>query len=289
MLRLKKILFPVDFSNPCARMAGAVTALAEHFNARLTVLNAVNIPLPPGMTFSGHLHTAMRKEIVKESSIAMERFVARYFPPSCVLNRVIEEGDASQVIVGYAHRHKVDLIMMPTHGYGAIRRFLVGSVTGKVLHDALCPVWTSAHREGRRPRTPGAYRKILCAVDAGSDAVRLIRWAGWLGRHYRATVKLVHVIPALNEASRNRGEVELRQFLVRSARARFAAILDQAEFRGELLLRGGNIPARLAETVREQHSQLLIVGRGHLRTALGRLRTHSLSIIHESRCPVISV
>ena len=289
MPRMKQILFPVDFSDPCARMAGAVAGVTEHFNARLTLLNAVNIPIPPGMTFSGHLHTIMREEIRKESSIAMDRFVARYFPPSCVLNRVIEEGDPSQVIVGYAHRHKVDLIMMPTHGYGAIRRFLIGSVTGKVLHDALCPVWTSAHRERTRPGTPGAYRKILCAVDADSGAVRLIRWAGWLGRHYRAAVKLVHVIPALNETSRNRGEVELRQFLVRSARARFAAIIDQAGFRDELLLRGGNIPARLAETVEEQHSQLLIVGRGHTQKALGRLRTHSLAIIRESPCPVISV
>ena len=85
-------------------------------------------------------------------------------------------------------------------------------------------------------------------MDCNSDAVPLIRWAGWLGRHYKATVKLVHVIPALNETSRNRGEVELRQYLVRRAQTRFAALMDQAGFRDELLLRGGNIPARLAET-----------------------------------------
>jgi nucleotide-binding universal stress UspA family protein len=56
-----------------------------------------------------------------------------------------------------------------------------------------------------------------------------------------------------------------------------------------LFIRGGNIPVRLAETARQQHSDVMIVGRGHVRRALGRLRTHSLAIIRESPCPVISI
>ena len=218
----------------------------------------------------------------------MDRFVARHFP-SQVLTRVIEEGDPAHAIVDYAHKHKIDLIMMPTHGFSPLRRFLTGSVTGKVLHDAICPVWTSVHGERMQPRAAAEYRSILCAVDCNSDAVALIRWASWFARHYWATVKLVHVIPALNENSRNRGEAELRRYLVQRAQAEFAVLMDQAGFQHKLLLRGGNVPAGLAETARQQHSDLLIVGRGHVRKALGRLRTHSLAIIRESPCPVISI
>jgi nucleotide-binding universal stress UspA family protein len=121
-----------------------------------------------------------------------------------------------------------------------------------------------------------------------------MRWAAWFGSTYDATVKLVHVIPALNETSRNRGEVALRRYLVPRAEAEFEAIMDHANmdhanFRNEVLLRGGNIPARLADTAREQHADLLIVGRGRVRKALGRLRTHSLAIIRESPCPVVSI
>jgi hypothetical protein len=47
--------------------------------------------------------------------------------------------------VEFAANHHVDLVMMPTHGVGTFRSFLVGSVTAKVLHDANCPVWTAAH------------------------------------------------------------------------------------------------------------------------------------------------
>jgi hypothetical protein len=73
----------------------------------------------------------------------------------------------------------------------------------------------------------------------------------WFARDCQATLKLAHVIPALNETSRNRGEAELRRYLVRRAEAEFAILMDRADFRGELLIRGGNIPGRLAETARE--------------------------------------
>ena len=39
------------------------------------------------------------------------------------------------------------VILMPTHGYGPFRRFILGSNTAKVLHDADCPVWTGVHLE----------------------------------------------------------------------------------------------------------------------------------------------
>ena len=287
MSRLKQILFPVDFSSTCVRTARAVAILTKHFTAPLTLLHAASIPFLPGITYP-KLYSALREEIQKYSTNAMERFIARHFH-SRLVKSVIDEGDPARVIVDYVGKHKIDLIMMPTHGYGPFRRYLMGSVTAKVLHDVLCPVWTSAHSERARPLAVGAYRNILCGVDCNSDAVALIRWAGWLGRNYQAAVKLVHVIPTLNETSRNRGEVELRRYLVRRTQAEFEALMDQAGFRNELLLRGGSIPGRLAETARQQHSDLLIVGRGHTRRALGRLRTHSLAIIRESPCPVISI
>ena len=61
------------------------------------------------------------------------------------------EGDASEVITKYAAEHGTDLIMMPTHGYGVFRGLLLGSVTAKVLHDAVCPVWTAVHVEETPP------------------------------------------------------------------------------------------------------------------------------------------
>ena len=60
--------------------------------------------------------------------------------PKVQVRCVVETGDPAAVIIEYAENEKVNLIAMPTHGYGTFRRFLLGSVTAKVLHDANVPV-----------------------------------------------------------------------------------------------------------------------------------------------------
>src|SRR6185437_5944190 len=93
------------------------------------------------------------------------------------VDRIAEIGDPAQEIVSFAHTHSVDLIMMPSHGYGPFRSHLLGSVTAKVLHDASCPVWTATHVAERPRRDHLACRTIICAVDGTRESVSLIRWA----------------------------------------------------------------------------------------------------------------
>jgi len=61
------------------------------------------------------------------------------------VQRCVQSGDPALHITQYARQKKADLIMIPTHGYGSFRSLLLGSVTANVLHDAECPVWTTAH------------------------------------------------------------------------------------------------------------------------------------------------
>ena len=111
------------------------------------------------------------------------------------VGRVAMLGDPTKAITDFAHAEGVDLIVMPTHGYGPFRRLLLGSVTAKVLHDAECPVWTSAHLE-KQPRPDQAVcRNILRAVDGTPSSVALMEWAGKFSRDAGATPRLVHVAP----------------------------------------------------------------------------------------------
>jgi hypothetical protein len=64
-----------------------------------------------------------------------------------LLSRVLVEGDPATEIVNHAKNERIDLIMMPTHGHGPFRALLLGPVTAKVLHDAECPVRTTAHTD----------------------------------------------------------------------------------------------------------------------------------------------
>ena len=50
------------------------------------------------------------------------------------------EGSEAEAILKVAENHQVDLIIMGTRGFGAVKGMLVGSVSRKVIHLSTCPV-----------------------------------------------------------------------------------------------------------------------------------------------------
>jgi nucleotide-binding universal stress UspA family protein len=283
-MKLKRILFPVDFSPRCVDAVPLLKSWVARFSSELTLIHAVIVPSTLRFASSDRLFAQLREALLQESAYSMKTFVERHFKSGSV-QQVIEEGDAAQLVVNYARSHNTDLIMMPTHGYGPFRRFLTGSVTSKVLHDARCAVWTAAHTA----RSPASKpRTILCAIDLGEGTVTLMRWANELASQWGASLRFVYVNPAINETSQNRGEKAVRQFLTSGAQEVFARITKGSDFSPTLLIRGGDVVHQLTTTIRRQKADLLVVGRGHLRKRFGRLLAHSLAIVCESPSPVIS-
>jgi nucleotide-binding universal stress UspA family protein len=278
MPSIERILFPVDFSGRCAQTAPLVAAWARHFQAKVTLLHAVAVPAGIADEFSGALYAALQPSIDKAAEERLTAFARQHFaslPVACV----VESGGAGEQVAARARKERTSLIMMPTHGHGAFRRCLTGSVASKVLHDAKCPVWTSVHKVSRRVKRAGKVRTILCAVDQDSRAVSLIHWAAWLAAQYDARLKVVHVMAAVDEKSQNRGEKAVRRYWLQRAGAGMAKIMKQAgQPKSELILRGGDVAAMLATTAREQKADLLVAGRGH-----------SMPIVCKSPCPVLSV
>jgi nucleotide-binding universal stress UspA family protein len=131
MPSFKHILFPVDFSEQNSGIAPYVQCMARRYGARVTMLHAVETPVMgymdapvySAMDFSGMMDDGKQRV----GSFLKDEF------QDIPTTRLVLEGDPSWRITEYADREKVDLIMMPTHGYGPFRRFLLGSVTAKVF------------------------------------------------------------------------------------------------------------------------------------------------------------
>ena len=81
-----------------------------------------------------------------------------------------ELGEAGSVVHKIVQRQGTDLVMLATHGHGPVRRFLLASVTGKLLHDVGATVWTGAGTAltDHAPRIP--YKSIVCALDDSDEA-----------------------------------------------------------------------------------------------------------------------
>ncbi len=288
MLKFAHILFPVDFSEQCAKVVPFVEAWAAHFGARVTLLNVLEMPAVYYMDSSAFIASVDIESLMAKRKSRFESFAAGSFhnPED---QRIVAQGLAASIIIDFAGRESVDLIMMPTRGYGPFRRFLLGSVTAKVLHDCPCPVWTSVHTE--QPATawsPPDYRRILCAVDLGPENVRVIKSAKELSERYGATLQLVHAIVGWPGSAPGADSDRFRTFIFDFAREQIGKLQQQAGTDVELALQGGEVAQVVNRIALEQRSDLVVIGRGVLREPLGRLRTHEYTIIRESPCPVIS-
>jgi len=156
MADFKRILFPVEFSPHCQIAARSVASYARHFDAEVTLLHVEVLPFEP---YVWELQTERLTE-------RLNHFLEAEFAGLRVHRQVVS-GDAAHEIVRYAVNDRADLIMMPTHGRGTFRRFVLGSVTAKVLHDTACPVWTAAHVDVELSSGPPNITNSLCAVDWG--------------------------------------------------------------------------------------------------------------------------
>jgi nucleotide-binding universal stress UspA family protein len=191
--------------------------------------------------------------------------------------------------VRYAREAECELIVMPTHGYGPFRRFLLGSVTAKVLHDAHCPVWTGPHLE-EAPAYPSIrFQKVLCAVDLGPQTRAVLEWGAGFAREYGAQLAVVHAVPS---STISLGGIYFDP--QRSAQVRVESqglirfMLQEIGAKAEILVRAGEAP-HVVRAVAYLGANVLGIGRGYVEGVLGRLRTHAYAILRESPCPVAAI
>jgi nucleotide-binding universal stress UspA family protein len=289
MLEFKKILFPIDFSDRCRGAARYVEALAGQSGSKVILLNVLEstIGQPGDLVFGGVATSLHWEDRTARAQEALDRFLSDELS-DIEVERRLEAGDPARTIVRVAHEENVDLIMMPTHGYGGFRRFVLGSVTAKVLHDAQCPVWTGVHMEDAPALDAIAIRNIVCALDLTDNSKPAFAAAVELARRYGAQLTLTHAVPGSEALPEKLMDMELRQHLVRQARLQLEAQCAEAGVKARVCIDVGDVHKIVSACTEAHKAELLVIGRGH-HNGFGRLRAHSYSIIRESPCPVISI
>jgi len=279
MKNIKKILFPVDFSDRCRGTAAFVEAVAGRFNAEVLILHVVP-PMPEA-------YYPMAASNPDFCNAELKIFLAGHFSYLPV-RRMLAFGDPAAKIIETARAENVDLMMMPTHGYGPFRRFLLGSVVGKVLCDAECPVWTGVHMEEAPPLDKIEFRRIACAVELDEKGKKTLKQAFEISEEYGAALTVVHAIPATEVRPDKYVETEFRNALMDDARKELEAILHSARIAATICVGAGEIAKVVCSAALNHKADLLVIGRSSP-GLLRRLRTHGYGIVRESPCPVLSL
>lgn len=289
MITFQRILFPVDFSKQDHEAAPFVKAMAERFQSDVILLHVAEfVPAWYGADAMALESAGDFKSLMKERREYLSQHLSADLAGPCV-QRMLELGDPLKEIAKCARDQKINLIMMPTHGYGPFRRFLLGSVTAKVLHDTDCPVWTGVHTDLMWSLKQYQWRRFVCAVDTDPKEAPLLRWAAQFSAEQKAELLLVHAVHAAAPIPAGEESPSLRDFLLDTARECLRKLQLEAGTNLKVLMRFGKVEEVVRSAALEHEADLVLIGRGAIQGMLGRLRSEAYTIICEAPCPVISI
>jgi nucleotide-binding universal stress UspA family protein len=291
MSLLDRILLPVDFSERSEGAARFVEALAENNHCEI-ILAHVATPLNyefVSMDVAGTVLSDLNADRIEELRYQLDHYLEDELAPYQV-RRLLLEGDPARRIVEFAGLNKIGLIVMPTHGYGLFRRFLLGSVTAKVLHDADCPVWTGVHIEQAPARQTIAFRKVLVAVDlCPAQALKAISWGAQFAEKYGAEMAITHACPSIEGHAGEYFDPNWKTHFQEIANDEIMRFQQKLGTNAELILESGDATQTVCRLAETQNADLLVIGRGSAAGVFGRLRANAYAIIRQSPCPVVSV
>lgn len=142
MKDIKKILFPVDLSEPFEKIVSYVNMMADKLGAEVHLLYVVKgyeyfsdayfyLPVPNNINM---------EEVVEEAQKSLYGFRDKYFPDHPEATTTVRVGSAAEEILNYIESEHVEMVIMGTHGRKGLEKFIFGSVAERVVKMAHIPV-----------------------------------------------------------------------------------------------------------------------------------------------------
>lgn len=145
MIPYQKIVVTLDGSALAEAALAHAEALAVPAAAELTLLRVVpnlaeEIRAAEPLLLGFKRLDVQQQKLVDEATHWLQRHVEQLQHRHVNAQAAVEVGQAAEKIVEYTQAHSTDVLVMSTHGYSGVQRWLVGSVATKVMMAAPCPV-----------------------------------------------------------------------------------------------------------------------------------------------------
>lgn len=148
---MKPILLATDGSPSAEGATCEAIALAERLHAPLVATAVEHVDAGAYGGYYGFGYAEMYSELKKgahgQVEAALAKVAGRAKEAGVDCETVILDGPVVEEICKLAERKKPEMLVVGAHGWGPVKRFLFGSVSLGVLHDAPCPVLVA--RDGK--------------------------------------------------------------------------------------------------------------------------------------------
>jgi nucleotide-binding universal stress UspA family protein len=181
MIRITRILVPVDFSEASKKAVNYGLSLAIEFDAQLLLANIAPFD----------------QDLYEKAKVQLFELLPNDVWDRIDFETIVKCGDVCDEILGIVNDRQVDLVVMGSHGRRYFERMLLGSVTERMLRKLPVPVLTVSHLDPAHIiNKPGIIplKRILYASDLGDDSDAGLQFAIRLARGLDAQLTVAHVI-----------------------------------------------------------------------------------------------
>jgi nucleotide-binding universal stress UspA family protein len=128
--RVRRIIVPLDGSRRAESMLWWAIRLARMLHSKLVFLHVMPVGEERPRGWNATLYENLSRRLKRVAESLSKQGVKAEFR--------LQRGDAAERILAFADRE--DLILTTTHGYGGVKRWILGSVAEKLVHAAAIPV-----------------------------------------------------------------------------------------------------------------------------------------------------
>ncbi len=292
MLPIQRILCPLDFSEISSLSLEYAQSFAKHYSAELLALHALEpmeVAYPDDEFVEAWSEARSRR--TAEAKARLQALVEAHPSRAPSLEMMVREGRPSDAILAEAERHAADLIVMGTHGRRGMDRWLLGSVTEKVLRKARCPVLVvrkPAHPfiSAQPAEDPVRLERLLVCSDFSEPSLRALEHAISLAMEFDAELRILHVVEEIP------GSKEVQEFTEEIQNKLTEPIPAETRewLRLKAIVRIGRPYQEIIQLALESETDLIIMGvqgRNALDLAVFGSTTHR--VIQLGPCPVLAV
>jgi nucleotide-binding universal stress UspA family protein len=249
----RRILVGTDFSDSAEAAFRAGAALARRVGAKLDLLHVLP-DRPESVIGYEPLDALLFRDAPDGGAAALSRLeaLARRVAPELTQAHVVE-GEPVAELVALRDRLDVDLVALGAGCMRSMRRFILGSVAGKMLGHPGCPLLLVAEAPAA-----GEFKKILIAQENPRVASPWLEIGLSLAHVERSEISLLHVLPPRGYLSDSH-HIELEP---QRAPARLSALLARLDptVPAQVIVRSGEAGQEIASAARELGVHLLVLG-----------------------------
>ncbi len=281
---IHKILFATDLTDASRKAFKYARAVARHFQVPVTIAHVLGASASDWPNFGTD---PQYKKLWHDTKRRVDRLEGELHRAGFQADGVLLEGDPVPGILKAVKHHKVDLLILGTHGSKNLNRLLLGSTAEEVLRKASCPVLTVGSDIHDPKRGDRLFRRIILATHLNPKAAAAVVHAFSLVAEQATHVSICHVIP--EGGTKTADTAVLQRKLMQTVKKLIAEDI-RSKCEAEYIVEYGKASDEILELAGKQHADLIILGAHPASAVVTHLAPGiAFRVILGAACPVLTI